>query len=141
VECYKCELHATALQACFIALKHYQAHLQPEFRDRFHFIVRKYGKGDLEDIEDLLSPCPNCDADMANYDLNCKACHKEIPFCVVSVSLDIFKPSKSFKHLKQIVLLLKFLRDVTWSGETLLTVLTVNFRESNPNLLGGLMFG
>ena len=89
IECYKSGLTATALTACFTVMKpEYRSTLNPDFYEKFEFIVRKYGKGDVEDIEDLISPCPNCDADMPNYDLFCSECHVEIPFCLMSVSIN-----------------------------------------------------
>jgi len=88
IENYKCGLKDTAISACYIIMKpEYRRELAPEFKEKFEFIVRKYGKSKTEsvDIDDLISACPNCSSDLPNYDLHCNICSTEIPYCIVSV--------------------------------------------------------
>ncbi len=87
VENYKCGLRETALSACYAAMKpEYRRDLAPEYKEKFELILRKHGKGKTEttDIDDLVSACPNCSADLPNYDLFCNICETEIPFCLMS---------------------------------------------------------
>ncbi len=87
IECYKSELKGTALTACFTVMKpEFRPRLRPEFGEKFEYILRKYGKGDTDDLDDLISACPNCNTNLPNYDLYCRKCNTEIPFCVMSVS-------------------------------------------------------
>ena len=71
----------------------YRRDLGSEYKDKFEFILRKHGKSKAEtvDVDDLISACPNCNADLPNYDLYCKICETEIPFCIMSVSLLVLK--------------------------------------------------
>ena len=37
------------------------------------------------EIEELATPCPNCDFKLLEYGLTCPGCQLKIPYCIITV--------------------------------------------------------
>jgi len=86
LQCLKADFKKSAFEfACFlIQNKFYRTQLEEKNRKKIEGVVRRRGAEELVDPADGVSPCPFCDAPVADTDLDCGACKNFLPFCIVT---------------------------------------------------------
>lgn len=88
IECQRAGLKKSAFEYAATLMR-------PEFRDqidqkyakKIEAIVRKAPKGikELEDeIDQEMSPCPSCDSNLQDMEVNCYQCKTTIPICIAT---------------------------------------------------------
>ncbi|KEG13410.1 putative WD40 repeat protein [Trypanosoma grayi] len=86
LQCLKSGFKKSAFDnACIIIQNEkYRAELNEKNRKKIEGIVRRRGKEDMEDPPEKTSPCPFCDTQVPETELDCGACKNTLPFCIVT---------------------------------------------------------
>lgn len=86
LQCVKANFKKSAFDlSCFlIQNEKYRSEMNEKSRKKIEGIVRRRGKEEMEDPAERTSPCPFCDAPVAETELDCGACKNTLPFCVVT---------------------------------------------------------
>jgi WD repeat-containing protein 19 len=59
----------------------YRKDVNATYRKKIETIVRRPQQAEEEES---LSPCPYCDQDFSDYELNCPSCRNTIPYCITT---------------------------------------------------------
>jgi len=100
IECAESGLNNLANQfAIEIMKENYKSLIPDSYKMRVDKLARKYKNE--PDPPQMSSPCPFCNADVPDYNLDCNYCHNVTPFCIASgrhvISNDLTKcPSCCF---------------------------------------------
>ncbi|RNF04083.1 WD repeat-containing protein 19 isoform X2 [Trypanosoma rangeli] len=86
LQCVKSGFKKSAFDnACIIIQNEkYRTELDEKTRKKIEGIVRRRGKEEMEDPPEKTSPCPFCDAQVPETELDCGACKNTLPFCIVT---------------------------------------------------------
>lgn len=99
VECQRAGLKKSAFEyAVTLMRSEYRSQIDPKYVKKIEAVIRKAPKGikDLDDeTETETSPCPKCDSNLQDLEVNCYQCKITIPICIASVSFLIFYGKKS----------------------------------------------
>ncbi|KAK7200436.1 wd repeat-containing protein 19 [Novymonas esmeraldas] len=86
LQCVKSNFKKSAFEyACYlIQNEKYRTEMEEKSRKKIEGIVRRHTKDDAVDPVEPTTPCPFCDAPVAETELDCGACKNTIPFCAVT---------------------------------------------------------
>lgn len=96
IECHRAGLkHAAFKYATQLMNPEYRKHVDPKYAKKIEAVVRKPPKNGKRgespgDPPEDLTPCPYCDKLLPETELVCSVCTRNIPFCVVTVSVGFF---------------------------------------------------
>jgi WD repeat-containing protein 19 len=60
----------------------YRDQVDPKYKKKIESLVRHPEKSE---IEELSTPCPNCNFKLLEYGLTCPGCQITIPYCLITV--------------------------------------------------------
>ncbi|PRP88379.1 WD repeat-containing protein 19-like [Planoprotostelium fungivorum] len=82
VECMRSGLKRSAFNfAAILVRPEYKNSLDPAYKKKIEAIVRK---SDKAEEEELTMPCPNCNVELANSELECLSCKSYLPYCIIT---------------------------------------------------------
>nr|CCC94636.1 predicted WD40 repeat protein [Trypanosoma congolense IL3000] len=86
LQCLKSGFKKSAFDnACIIIQnERYRTELDDKNRKKIESIVRRRGKEELDDPPESTAPCPFCDAEVLETELECGSCKNTLPFCIVT---------------------------------------------------------
>ncbi|EPY29840.1 WDcontaining protein 19 [Angomonas deanei] len=86
LQCLKFDFKKSAFEFACVLIQNekYRTELNEKNRKKIEGVVRKRGKEDVKDPLENMSPCPICDAPVADTELDCGACKNALPFCIVT---------------------------------------------------------
>ncbi|EPY21242.1 WD repeat domain 19 [Strigomonas culicis] len=86
LQCLKSHFKKSAFEFACVLIQNekYRTELSEKNRKKIEGVVRRRGKDEMVDPVETLSPCPICDAPVAETELDCGACKNTLPFCIVT---------------------------------------------------------
>ncbi|RNA38921.1 WD repeat-containing [Brachionus plicatilis] len=82
IECSRSGLHNSAFNHATMLLRpEYKDMIDPKFKKKIESLVRH---PERSEIEEVATPCPNCNFKLLEYGLTCPGCQINIPYCVVT---------------------------------------------------------
>jgi WD repeat-containing protein 19 len=87
IECQKSGLCNSAFNYATMLLRpEYRDQVDPKYKKKIESLVRHPEKSE---IEELSTPCPNCNFKLLEYGLTCPGCQITIPYCLITVRYKI----------------------------------------------------
>lgn len=96
IECYRAGLrHASYKYATVLMKPEYRKNIDPKYSRKIEAVVRKPPKNGKDgettgDLIEPINPCPYCESLLAETEMTCNNCKNNIPFCIVTVSKNLF---------------------------------------------------
>ncbi|KAF5223304.1 putative intraflagellar transport protein F6 [Trypanosoma cruzi] len=86
LQCLKSGFRKSAFDNACVIIQNgkYGTELDEKTRKKIEGIVRRRGKEEMDDPPEKTSPCPFCDAQVPETELDCGACKNTLPFCIVT---------------------------------------------------------
>lgn len=82
IECSRSGLHNSAFNYATMLLRpEYKDSIDPKFKKKIESLVRH---PERSEIEEIATPCPNCNFKLLEYGLTCPGCQINIPYCIVT---------------------------------------------------------
>ncbi|XP_049780005.1 WD repeat-containing protein 19 isoform X1 [Schistocerca cancellata] len=84
IECSRAGLRKSAFTyAAMLMRPEYRSQVDPKYAKKIEAVVRKPARGAPEEDESV-SPCPYCNSDLPDTELQCPRCKNTIPFCIAT---------------------------------------------------------
>ncbi|XP_072162557.1 WD repeat-containing protein 19 isoform X2 [Bemisia tabaci] len=85
IECQRADFKADALQfASYLMKPENRQLIDPKYRSKIEGIVRKANRSTPKKAENISTPCPYCNFNVPQTQLECPQCSRIIPFCIAS---------------------------------------------------------